>query len=171
MVWVSEIPSEKPTAPDRFAVRRAATEDARAIARILRLSFAGYKPKYSAKAYRATVLKPADIIGRLGEGPTWVATSNDGLIGTISALVTSEGLYVRSMAVSPASQGRGVGHALLGAVQVFAEQNGLTRMYLSTTPFLTAAIRLYEESGFVHCPGGPSDLFGTPLFTMSKTVP
>lgn len=41
---------------------------------------------------------------------------------------------------------------------------------LSTTPFLARAIRLYEQSGFQPTTEGPSDLFGTPLFTMVKTL-
>jgi hypothetical protein len=38
------------------------------------------------------------------------------------------------------------------------------------TPFLNTAIRLYEAFGFRRMNDGPHDLFGTPLFTMEKTV-
>src|SRR5260370_227302 len=43
-------------------------------------------------------------------------------------------------------------------------------MYLSTTPFLDRAIRLYERFGFQRSDEGPLDLFGTPLFTMTKRL-
>jgi hypothetical protein len=38
------------------------------------------------------------------------------------------------------------------------------------TPFLAGAIRLYERFGFKRTPGGPNDLFGTPLFSMAKAL-
>ena len=43
-------------------------------------------------------------------------------------------------------------------------------MFLSTTPFLESAIRLYEKFGFQRTSDGPLDLFGTPLFTMQKSL-
>jgi hypothetical protein len=43
-------------------------------------------------------------------------------------------------------------------------------LFLSTTPFLTHAIVLYEGLGFQRSNEGPHDLFGTPLFTMVKTL-
>ena len=42
--------------------------------------------------------------------------------------------------------------------------------YLSTTPFLASAIRLYEQAGFVHTSAPPYELHGTALFTMEKVV-
>ena len=43
-------------------------------------------------------------------------------------------------------------------------------MYLTTTPFLNDAIRLYQRWGFTRVPDGDEDLFGTPLFTMAKNL-
>ena len=47
---------------------------------------------------------------------------------------------------------------------------GFQRMFLSTTPFLLAAVRLYEQFGFQPTDAGPRELFGTPLFTMEKRL-
>jgi hypothetical protein len=41
---------------------------------------------------------------------------------------------------------------------------------LSTTPFLAFAIALYERFGFRRSDAGPRELFGTPLFTMTKDL-
>ena len=125
---------------------------------------------YTDGGYRATVITPPEIIDRLNEGPTWVAATTDELIGTVSALITPDGLYVRSMAVLPTAQSRGIAGALLRAVEDFARQRGLTRLHLSTTPFLHAAIRVYERAGFHRTPGGPPDLLGTPLFSMTRVL-
>jgi len=74
------------------------------------------------------------------------------------------------MAVLPATRGYGIGHLLLQAVEQFAMMQGFQRMFLSTTPFLTAAIRLYEQFGFQRINERPHELFGTPLFTMIKLL-
>src|SRR5262245_46398465 len=142
---MTELPIRQSGTPGKINVIRATPRDADSIARILDAAFAAYKSQYTAEGYRATVLSTSEIVKRLDEGPTWVAIGNADLIGTVSAVVRSDGLYVRSMAVSPVARGRGIAWALLGTVELFARQTGATAMYLSTTPFLTAAIGLYEK--------------------------
>lgn len=58
----------------------------------------------------------------------------------------------------------------MDSVQDFAAAQECKRLYLSTTPFLTRAIALYERLGFVRTDAGPHDLYGTPLFTMEKML-
>jgi ribosomal protein S18 acetylase RimI-like enzyme len=53
---------------------------------------------------------------------------------------------------------------LLAQVEMFARRHGDRRLTLSTTPFLTGAIQLYERAGFRRVEEGPDDLRGTPLF-------
>jgi len=55
-------------------------------------------------------------------------------------------------------------------VERFAETTAVDSLYLSTTPFLDATIRLYQGCGFRFTEEGPSDLFGTPLRTMEKKL-
>jgi hypothetical protein len=55
-------------------------------------------------------------------------------------------------------------------VERLARQHGLSRLFLSTTPFLAEAIRLYEREGFRRTPEGPQTLCGTPLITMEKPL-
>lgn len=161
-------PTPRPT--PAVTIRRARPGDARAIARMLSLAFAAYRPLYTNEAYAATVLSEAQVLHRLAEGPVWVAVSaNDApCVATASALATAQGCYVRSMAVLPAARGQGLGWQLLEQVERFAREAGLSRLYLSTTPFLDRAIALYGRYGFRRSAEGPSALFGTPLFTMVK---
>ena len=141
-----------------FTIRRAGPDDAPAIARVLDESFAAYRGRYTEEAYAATVLSEAEVLSRLAEGPVWVVLPGSGAscVATVSALKTD--------------RGQGLGWQLLRRVEHFAKEAGLARLYLSTTPFLDRAIALYEHYGFRRSTEGPSLLFGTPLFTMVKTL-
>ena len=155
--------------PD-IQIRRAAPADAEAIAAVLREAFAGYRASYTAEGFAATTPAAGQIRSRLDEGPVWVAVRGDSIVGTVSVVPRGESLYVRGMAVLTAARGQRLGEALLRQVEEFAAAQGHGRLYLSTTPFLSRAIRLYERAGFQRNDEGPHDLYGTPLFTMEKTV-
>lgn len=151
-------------------IRMAETDDAFAIASVLQRSFVEYESAYTPEAFAATISSPNLIIDRLSEGPIWVAELNDVIIGTVSALPTENALYIRGMAVDPIAQGKKIGYKLLMCVEGFASRNGLKSMFLSTTPFLVRAIRLYEQCGFRRSEEGSDNLFQTPLFTMVKSL-
>lgn len=151
-------------------LRIAVPNDSARIASVLHDSFVEYESFYSPEAFIATTPTHDQIRARLNEGPTWVAVQNMSIVGTVSVVPKSEGLYVRGMAVLPAARGQGIGRLLLRAIEEFARTRGYKRLFLSTTPFLLRAIRLYEHFGFRRSDEGPSDLLGTPLFTMVKTL-
>ena len=151
-------------------VRLAAPADAAAIAAALREAFVEYRASYTAEAFAATTPAAEQMRGRMDEGPVWVAVRDDVVVGTVSVVPRGESLYVRGMAVLPAARGRRLGEALLSQVEEFASAHGYGRLRLSTTPFLSRAIRLYERAGFTRSDDGPHELFGTPLFTMEKAL-
>ena len=151
-------------------VREAALDDATAIADVLALAFEEYRPDYTAAAYEATTSSASDVRLRLREGPIWLAIDGVRAVGTVSAKRTLEGIYLRGMAILPDARGLGIGVALLDCVVEYARRESASRLYLSTTPFLLRAIRLYERYGFRRIEGGPPDLHGTPLFTMEKVL-
>jgi GNAT superfamily N-acetyltransferase len=138
---------------------------------MLAAAFREFEPRYTAEGYRATVLTADEIRRRLDEGPTWLAVRNGSVVGTVSAVRRGNAVYVRSMAVRPDARGQGVATLLLAAVEAYAAAHRLRRLDLTTTPFLDAAIRLYERAGFRHSDEGPRDLFGTPLLAMTKELP
>ena len=155
--------------PD-IQIRTAAPDDAEVIASVLRESFAEYRDSYTLEAFAATTPASEQILSRMGEGPLWVAVRGGVVVGTVSVVPRGESLYVRGMGVLPAARGQKVGEELLKQVEEFAAARGHGRLYLSTTPFLSRAIRLYERAGYVRTDEGPHELCGTPLFTMEKSV-
>jgi GNAT superfamily N-acetyltransferase len=106
----------------------------------------------------------------MSEGPIWTAIEDETVVGTVSGVPVGNALLVRSLAVLPSERGQGTGELLLDQVENYAYENGYTRLVLSTTPFLTPAIRLYEQLGFRRSSEGPSDRLGTPIFTMVKEL-
>lgn len=135
--------------------------------RTLEAAFAPLRPRYTPAAYAATVPSADAIRSRFPAARVWLAELDGAVVGTVTAREGPDGVYVQSMAVVPSARGLGVGRRLLEEAVRFARGLGASRLYLSTTPFLGAAIALYRSFGFAVVPGeGPADLHGMPLLTM-----
>ena len=90
-------------------IRRAGAEDAAAIADVLRLAFAEFEPLYTPKAFAATTPDAPQVLQRIDEGPVWIASVADGIVGTASAVPEEmKALYVRGVAVAPNGPGPAV---------------------------------------------------------------
>ena len=78
-------------------------------------------------------------------------------VGALKVIEQGHG-EIKSMRTAPDALGRGVGRAMLRHLLDEARTMGLTRISLETgsTQLFAAALRLYEQEGFVPC--GP---FGT----------
>ncbi len=164
----TEIRMNRRETQSNLHIRMSFADEVEAIASVLYQSFVEYEALYTPTAFAATTPTADQLQKRWSEGPVWVAVQNDAIVGTVSAVPKGEAVYVRSMAVLPTGRGQRVGATLLQQVERFAHERGCRRLFLSTTPFLNRAIRLYEEFGFRQSDDGPHELFGTPLFTMEK---
>jgi GNAT superfamily N-acetyltransferase len=153
-----------------FQIRLATPDDLPLLARLLHDSFVEYRSSYTAEAFAATTPASDQLLQRLNEGPVWIATNDDALLGTASVVDRGDYLYIRGMAVLPQARGLGLGALLLKTIEDFARAHGHKRLTLSTTPFLSQAIKLYERYGFQRTADGPHELYGTPLFTMVKPL-
>ena len=162
----------EPGMSSRIEIRIAEPGDAPAIASVLYESFIEYEPLYTAKGFAVTTSSSDEIQNRMNEGPLWVALNGNAIVGTVSAVPKEAALYIRGMGVLPTARGQRIGELLLKQIESFASEHGFVRLFLNTTPFLSRAIRLYETFGFVksNASEGPHDLFGTPLFTMEKSL-
>jgi GNAT superfamily N-acetyltransferase len=151
-------------------IRLAASSDASAVANLIFQSFLEYRSSYTDEAFAATCPSSIELEDRMSEGPIWMAIEEETVVGTVSGVPVGNALLVRSLAVLPSERGHGTGELLLDRVENYAYEDGYTRLVLSTTPFLTPAIRLYEQFGFRRSSEGPSDRLGTPIFTMVKEL-
>lgn len=131
-------------------IRQATRDEAEKIADVLRAAFGPLSGEYTPGAFAAVTPDPHEIRERFEEGPIWAAFADGEMVGTVSVMPEPDWLYIRSMAVSPATQGLGIGRRMLAVVEDYAVEMGFSRLYLYTTYFLKGAIRLYESSGFAH---------------------
>ena len=155
---------------NEIEIRLSESSEAEHVAAVLRESFAEYEALYSPQGFAATTPTIEQVLNRFKEGPVWVAVIGGHIVGTVSAVLHAEHLYIRGMAVLPMARGKRAGDLLLEEIERFAALSNQSCLVLSTTPFLIPAIRLYQRHGFRRTDEGVQDLFGTPLFTMQKTI-
>lgn len=160
---------------DQIQIRLADARAASAVSRVLYESFIEFKPLYTAEGFAATTPAEQQVLIRMQEGPVWVAfrpgvPAGSEAVGTVAAVAKGESVYMRGMAVLPSARTSGVASRLVETVERWASSRGARRVFLTTTPFLLGAIRLYERHGFHRAETPTQDLYGTPLFTMEKTI-
>jgi putative acetyltransferase len=151
-------------------IREASKGDCEDVATLLRHAFASYEPLYTAGGFAATTPDATGVAARLHDGPVWLAIHDGAIVGTAGAVCQSGQCYVRGVAVLPKWRGCGIASSLMATVEHFALQNKACRMFLTTTPFLEDAIRLYARLGFERSERSPLDLYGTPLIGMTKSL-
>ena len=134
---------------------------------VLKLAFSPFKTHYSQLAFKATVLTSTEIIQRMEEGPVWVATDGEHVVGTASVVVEQIGIYIRGMAIIPTQQGKGLAKLLMDTIIDFIISKRLNYTYLYTGSWLISAISLYKKYGFVLC-AEKVNYEGTELLKMER---
>ena len=150
-------------------IRRAIREDAGDISRLLLEAFGAIRERYSPEGFADVTPDEEKVAGRFAEGALWVAEVEGRVVGTVSLSTQPEGLYVRSMAVLPEFEGRGIGHRLLDALQEYAAGTGVERIFLYTLPFQFGARELYEKHGYTWVRDTPAEeWYGVPGLEMER---
>jgi ribosomal protein S18 acetylase RimI-like enzyme len=137
-------------------VRRASAADAAEVARLLH----DFNTEFSDPTPGVAVLKER-VARLLAGGEMTVLLAGDTPAGLAqirfrpSVWTGALDAYVEELYVAPHSRGRGLGRALVEAAMDAAGKAGATRIDLATSEADTAAIALYESSGFSNREGGP----------------
>jgi len=123
-----------------FRIRRATPMDLPALLALERSAFT--TDHLSLRQYRQHLVSPTAIV--------LVAVDKTGLLGTALVFFRRESDLARlySIAVAHGARGRGVGEALLAAVERAAFRRGARRMRLEVRQDNAAAMRLYERRGY-----------------------
>ncbi len=116
---------------------------------------------------------PASIAEKLTAGGGFVADEEGRVIGCVLHVFTDGDLVMRSLAVRPEYEGRGVGTALVKAVEAEAMARGIPRILLAVSASNLEVCGYYLRLGYLRSeepyphavPGRPSPV----VFT--KTVP
>jgi ribosomal protein S18 acetylase RimI-like enzyme len=144
-------------------VRRAEAADAHEVARLLH----DFNVEYSMPTPDVQSLTPRvrQLIAEremtvllAGEGPDGLAV----LRFRPSIWTETLDAHLEELYVAPARRGRGLGRALLEGAMAASREAGATRMDIGTSEDDTAALGLYESSGFTNLerlPDGPRMLF------------
>ncbi|MFL5869987.1 MAG: GNAT family N-acetyltransferase [Solirubrobacterales bacterium] len=137
-------------------IRRAEPADGPEVARMLHdfnTEFNEPTPSVEVLAERAArMIAAREIIVLLGgDGPDGLA------LFSLRPSLWSDGLdaYLQELYVVPPRRGEGIGRALLEATLEAAREAGASHIDLNTSDDDTAAIGLYESSGFTNREGRP----------------
>ena len=153
---------------DELLIRLATPADAEVISKVLLEAFLEFKDLYTEKAFAATTVSPEEVLQRMSEGPVWAAISSNEIVATVAVVNKLEGLYIRGMAVLPHLRGLKIGRKLMEQVMKYAGEIKCKRVFLYTTPYLPAAIHLYESFGFKQSSKVDDSFYGTLGFEMEK---
>lgn len=104
----------------------------------------------------------ADVASRAASAVVLVAVDGSELLGGVTYVDGPDNAYaedlrpgeagIRMLAVAPAAQGKGVGRALTLSCVARARRAGARRVALHSTPWMSAAHRLYQSLGFRRAP-------------------
>lgn len=147
--------------------RRAAAADEPAIVRITAASYTGWIEPLGGLPVPMT----EDYAPRIARGEVWLAEADGAPTGLIVLEPRGDHLLIFSVAVAPASQGRGIGRALLGLAEARAAAAGMREVRLYTNAKMTSNIALYQAAGYRETGRRPSPSRpGWVLVDMAKPV-
>lgn len=154
-----------------IVVREAIPDESEIISSLIFEAFAPFRAEYIDGAFEYTTPAAEIIRERFAEGPIWLAIDDGDAVGTVSGLPEEGRFYIRSMAVKPGAQGRGVGQKLLSALEEYARSEGFAKLFLYTTYVLPGARPLYEKNGFyVLRETAPEEWYDMGGFEMEKVI-
>lgn len=129
------------------AIRRAARDDAAALADLIVRAFAPYVGRLDPPP-SAVKETPATIAARFADHVALIAESDGAIAGCVFLQRQGDAVYLSRVAVDDAWRGRGIAGALLAAAEDAARAMGAARLTLAVRLALPGNRRLFESFGF-----------------------
>lgn len=96
--------------------------------------------------------KPATMLANypalIEEGVVFVLVEQDNLRGALVMMRQDESLFIENIAVAPAFQGQGLGHALMAFAEEQTRCEYLSVIHLYTNELMAENLRFYRHLGF-----------------------
>jgi predicted N-acetyltransferase YhbS len=142
-------------------IRPALRRESHEVASVIEAAFAQYRSEVSAPIFETYVADLRHLDDHWDEAEMLVAERDGRIAGAVAfyADASAEGLGLpkgwagfRRLAVHPAIRGHGIGRTLTRECISAARRFGAPTLGIHTSPFMRAALRIYEQAGFRRCP-------------------
>ena len=130
--------------PKTLSIRRALSSDAGRIRELTRSSYARWVPAIG----REPLPMRADYDRAVRQHMIDLLFAGAELAGLIETVDRGDHLLIENVAVAPAFQGQGHGHALLGHAERLAASLGLRELRLYTNKQFTGNVDFYRRRGY-----------------------
>ncbi|MGZ8847311.1 MAG: GNAT family N-acetyltransferase [Pyrinomonadaceae bacterium] len=146
------------SAPGTFVIRKAISADSDGINQICVEAFEEFRSivgESNWEQLRETLEHASELIS---DGELIVAEDSSGLLGVVLYLphgrtndssLSANCALLRTLAVSPANRGRGIGRRLTQECIERARKDGADAIALTTGSMMTVALPMYERMGFI----------------------
>src|SRR5687767_4895939 len=129
----SIIRSMSPDARGRVRIRPAEPAEVDAVRACVRAAYSIYVERIG----RQPAPMSADYEALVAAGEVWVACEEESVVGVLVIRARSGSLFLENVAVTPGSQGRGIGRALIDFAERQAAELGLPAVELYTNERMT----------------------------------
>ena len=125
-------------------MRLATSADVAAIRAVAKRAYIKYLPRIG----RVPAPMAADFLSHVQAGQTYVATSDDQVMGYLIAFPRDDDYFVENVAVDPARAGRGIGKALMMLAENHARDAGRDKVVLYTNARMHENFSFYAALGY-----------------------
>ncbi|MCG8412654.1 MAG: GNAT family N-acetyltransferase [Pseudomonadales bacterium] len=128
-----------------WTIRAANLEDAEGLRNCMLGAYSAYAERMANDS-----LPPleADYAEEIENFPTWVAESDDSIVGGLIMCFDEDRATLSNIAVDPDFQGHGLGRGLLDFAESEAKRQGFNRLQLATHELLTENLAIYKHLGW-----------------------
>lgn len=125
-------------------IRPATAHDVAPVQALIEAAYALYIPRIGARP--GPMLE--DYAALIAQGRVEVFEEQGQVLGVLVLIAQADGLLLDNVAVSPATQGRGLGRQLMAHAEARARQLGLEVVRLYTNEAMSENLGLYERLGY-----------------------